>query len=106
MTNLTRGRRVATVAEIEQPGDYCGPVTGERGTDDRPTVFFLHPRSRDEGAVGGQRSIACVSMPPHVFRECSDGSLEVRESIAVYWRNGEPAAFHGYLDEGNVWREC
>lgn len=25
------GRRVATIAEIERPGDYCGPVKGYTG---------------------------------------------------------------------------
>jgi hypothetical protein len=98
------GRRVATISEIERAGDYYGPVVGESGTDERPTVFFLHPRARDEGAIGGQRSVACVATPPHVFRECPDGSLEIRESIAVYWRADTPAVWHGYLDEGHVWR--
>lgn len=93
------GRRVATVSEIEQPGDYCGPIMGHHHSDpaqDRPSVLFIPP--------SGSRSRHRVASPPHVFRECADGSLEIRESIAcgvssgVYW--------HGYLDEGHVWREC
>jgi hypothetical protein len=62
-------------------------------------VFFLLPNARDEGAPAGQRSIHHVVSPPHVFRECVDGSLEIRESI------GAMPFWHGYLDEGNVWSE-
>lgn len=95
MSNLV-GRRVATVEDIEQPGDYAGPISGYTG--DKPAVFFLLPNSRDEDAKGGQRSVHHVVSPPHVFRECADGSLEIRESIGAmpYW--------HGYLDAGHVWR--
>ena len=108
------GRRVASWAEIEQPGDYFGPVTGYTGpapgvsAEDYladtslglPAVFFLLPNSRDEDAPAGQRSVHHVCSPPHVFRECPDGSLEIRESIGAmpYW--------HGYLDEGHVWRSA
>lgn len=35
------GRRVATVAEIEQPGDYCGPIKGYTGEKET--------KVRDEG---------------------------------------------------------
>ena len=40
------GRRVQSIAEIEQPGGYCGPVTGY--TAGLPAVFF------DEGHVWRQ----------------------------------------------------
>ena len=92
------GRRVASLAEIEHPGDYCGPVPcfcceGE------PACFFLLPNARDEGASGGQRSVNHVHFPPHTYRECADGSLEIRASLGCmpYW--------HGYLDQGNAWRQ-
>jgi hypothetical protein len=39
-------------------------------------------------------------MPPHVFTEQEDGSLEIRESIL-----SGSCGWHGYLDAGNVWRE-
>lgn len=90
------GRRVATMDEIERAGDYCGPITGL--TDDKVACFFLLPNARDEGAQGGQRAVHHVTFPPHRYRECEDGSLEIRESIgAMPW-------WHGYLDEGHVWR--
>lgn len=106
------GRRVHSLAEVRRPGDYYGPSTGRTGpapgvTTEAylenislglPAVFFLLPNSRDEGAPAGQRSIHHVCSPPHVFRECSDGSLEIRESI------GAMPFWHGYLDEGHVWR--
>lgn len=90
------GRRVASMAEIERPGDYFGPATGWTG--DKLSVFFLLPNGRDDDAPRGQRSVHHVSSPPHRFRECSDGSLEIRESI------GAMPFWHGYLDEGHVWR--
>jgi hypothetical protein len=79
-----------------EPGDYCGPVT----FDGSLSCYFLLPNARDEGAVGGQRAIHHVNFPPHTYRECADGSLEIRNSIGAmpYW--------HGYLDEGDLWREC
>lgn len=74
-------------------GDYCGPVTGYTG--DRPAVFYLLP-----GAGG--RGLRHVTSPPHTFRECSDGSLEIRASILH--QDGDGWSWHGYLDEGNNWR--
>jgi hypothetical protein len=91
------GRRVADISDLERPGDYCGPITGYTGPD-TPAVFFLLPNARDKDAPRGQSHIHHVVSPPHVFRECPDGSLEIRQSIGAmpYW--------HGYLDEGHVWR--
>lgn len=99
------GRRVATVHDIERPGDYCGPITGFTG----PAVscFFLLPNAHGEPVLeeaapnrAGQRSIHHVNFPPHTYRECPDGSLEIRNSI------GAQPFWHGFLDEGHVWREC
>ena len=94
----TPARRVATFAEIDQPGDYCGPMLCFV-CDGEQSCFFLLPNSRDEGGAPQQRSVNHVHFPPHVYRECPDGSLEIRESIGAqpYW--------HGYLDEGNIWRQ-
>lgn len=80
------------------PGDYCGPVMGY--SDDRPAVFFVLPL--DGGSIGGG-FLLHVCSPPHVFRECDDGSLEIRESIAC--SNAQGMYWHGYLDEGNIWRQ-
>lgn len=91
------GRRVATIDDIERPGDYCGPITGYTGPGGE-ACFFLLPNARDEGAPPEQRAIHHVAFPPHTYRECADGSLEIRASIgAMPW-------WHGYLDEGHVWR--
>lgn len=92
------GRRVDSVSEVEQPGDYCGPVTGYTG--DKEACFYLLPNSRDDDAPPGARSLHHVTFPPHVYRECDDGSLEIRESI------GAMPFWHGYLDEGHTWRAC
>jgi len=99
------GRRVATVEEIERPGDYCGPISTEPWTGRKLPMavagcFFLLPNALDEGAQPGQRAVHHVLFPPHTYRESAGGSLEIRNSIGAqpYW--------HGFLDEGHVWREC
>jgi hypothetical protein len=78
-----------------EPGDYMGPVRGYTG--DKEAVFFLLPCARDEGISPNLRSLHHVVSPPHVFRECSDGSLEIRASIGV-------PEWHCWLNEGNVWQ--
>jgi hypothetical protein len=99
------GRRVGSIAEIEKPGDYYGPDTDYTGGI--PAVFFLKPNARDEDAPPGARSVQHVCSPPHVFRERPDGSLEIRNSIGNLI-GGDPATddgWHGFLDEGHVWRQ-
>lgn len=102
--DLTPGRRVTTIHDIELPGDYCGPITGYTG--DVEACFFLLPNARSElvqaedvPGRAGQRAIHHVAFPPHTYRECADGSLEIRASI------GAMPFWHGYLDEGHIWRE-
>jgi hypothetical protein len=101
------GRRVASFAEIEQPGDYFGPTTEYTGGG--PAVFFLKPNARDEGVPPRARSVQHVCSPPHTFRECPDGSLEIRASISNLCRGdvggNTDDGWHGYLDEGHVWRQ-
>ena len=75
-----------------------GPIMGYTG--DCPAVFFLLPIARDPGASENARRQHHVVSPPHQFRECDDGSLEIRESIL------EKDTWHGYLDEGHEWRTC
>ncbi len=93
MADVT-GRRVASPGEIERPGDYSGPVSGY--TAGKEACFFSGPRC---GHLGH------VTFPPHAYRECPDGSLEIRASILIH-PHGDCAAWHGYLDEGHAWREC
>lgn len=100
------GRRVASLAEVERPGDYFGPVIGYTG--DLPAVFFLKPNARDPGVPARSRSVQHVCCPPHVFRECPDGSLEIRASISSRLRGDTTGVsddgWHGFLDEGHSWR--
>lgn len=87
----------------EQPGDYCGPVVGYTGPF--PAVFFLKPNARDSKANARARSVQHVISPPHTFRECPDGSLEIRNSISDFAGAGSVSDdWHGFLDEGHVWR--
>jgi hypothetical protein len=104
---LVKGRRIpldkkahGLLGKLTEPGDYAGPTTAY--TDGRPAVFFLLPIARDTDAPPQARALHHVTSPPHVFRECSDGSLEIRESIGA----GSPRYWHGYLDEGHEWREA
>lgn len=89
----------------EQAGDYSGPV--DIG-DGKTAVYFLLPIAGDDDVPPGGRSLHSVHSPPHVFRECPDGSLEIRESIGAYGHNdaakNQGHIWHGYLDEGHVWR--
>jgi hypothetical protein len=100
--STTIGRRVGSFAEIERPGDYFGPDTDFTGGV--PAVFFLKPNARDDDAPRCAGSIQHVTFPPHTYRECPDGSLEIRASIGSVV-GGEDDHWHGYLDEGNVWRQ-
>jgi hypothetical protein len=96
------GRRVRTVHEIEKPGDYCGPIKGYTGPN--LSCFFLKPNARDEGVKPISRSIQHVDFPPHTYRECPDGSLEIRASISDLRAGGtESDGWHGFLNEGHVW---
>lgn len=88
-------------AALEQPGDYCGPIPY---ADDRQAVFVLLPCAEDPDVDPNVRSRITIQSPPHTFRECDDGSLEIRASIGVYGRDGKTFAWHGWLDEGNRWR--
>jgi hypothetical protein len=96
------GRRVQSMDDIERPGDYFGPTTAYTGG--KPAVFFLKPNARDDDAPKIARSVQHVTSPPHVFRECPDGSLEIRESISDR-RQGSTASdgWHGYLNQGHEW---
>jgi len=90
-----KGRRLPLGTFPTEPGDYMGPITGYTG--DVPAVFFLPPNARDPGIPPGGRAVHHVVSPPHTFRECADGSLEIRASLGCpHW--------HGYLDEGHEWR--
>lgn len=89
------GRRVKSFEEIERPGDYFGPTA-------QNLVWFLLPTARDDDAPPSARGLLHVASPPHCYRECDDGSLEIRESIS-----DQPCStgWHGFLDEGHVWRQ-
>jgi hypothetical protein len=96
------------VPGIEQPGDYFGPC-GDY-TNGIPAVFFLKPNARDADAPPGARSVQHVCSPPHTFRECPDGSLEIRASISNLLRGDADGhsddGWHGWLDEGHAWRQA
>lgn len=101
------GRRVQSFTDIDRPGDYFGPTTEYTGS---PAVFFLKPNARDEGVLPRSRSVQHVCSPPHTFRECpDDGSLEIRASISNLCAGdvggNTDDGWHGYLDEGHVWRQ-
>jgi hypothetical protein len=100
-----KGRRLPLGMYPREPGDYMGPIMH----DGRLTVFFLKPNARDIDAPRIARAIHHVVSPPHKFRECADGSLEIRESLGDRHAefDGEVSdGWHGYLDEGHQWRKC
>jgi hypothetical protein len=108
VTVLSPARRVASFDDLAQAGDYTGPRSVIYGPgDERAAVWFLLPghKGKDKFDRPDEHSgLHGVYEPPWVFRECADGSLEIRESIGC----GDAGAgyyWHGYLDEGNVWRQ-
>lgn len=105
MPILTTARRVPSFDDLVQAGDYSGPHPIIRGDDrEERAVYYLLPIHRGwdkfDHRFPGSGVHMCTE-PPWVFRECADGSLEIRESIAA----GEPRIWHGFLDRGNIWRE-
>lgn len=64
-------------------------------TGDVPAVFLWPP---------GAPRFGHVTSPPHIFRECPDGSLEIRNSI-LFKQEHYGFDWHGFLDEGHTWRE-
>ena len=111
--DVTPARRVPVPASGDanevifdlEPGDYCGPFDGYTGG--KPAVFFRLPVKADDehDPMVGLGGIRHVVSPPHVFRECPDGSLEIRESLGCDLLPGGGYRWHGYLDAGHRWRE-
>lgn len=116
------GRRVATEDDIEKAGDYCLSLVTVQGHD-VPQVWFLLPlhegKERTEIGPDGEpytisgvydhptegSGLHGVSSPPWTFRECEDGSVEVRASILSGKTDERPEGYwHGYLDCGHQWR--
>lgn len=101
------GHRVATFDDIERAGDYFGPTPVNTSEGQKRYVYFLLPIH--EGVDKFDRptrgsGIHGVSEPPWTFRECADGSLEIRASIACGRHDAEGEYWHGFLDEGHIWR--
>jgi hypothetical protein len=102
---ITPARRVASLDDLTQAGDYTGPDSIMYGDEERQMVRFLLPlhEGKDWGDRPTQGSgVHMVTSPPWTFRECPDGSLEIRASIGC---GPQPYYWHGYLDEGNIWRQ-
>lgn len=99
---ITKGRRVNSFSEIIEPGDYFGPTKPEGANSEY--CYFLLPIPLTD-----YRSLHSVSFPPHTYRECEDGSLEIRNSIGAHGSKcgseSNEYIWHGFLDEGHNWRE-
>jgi hypothetical protein len=105
VTQRTAGRRVAAFDDIERAGDYSGPHPVKRDGREDTVVWFLLPthKGADKFDRADEHSgLHGVYEPPWTFRECPDGSLEIRPSIGC---GHQPYYWHGYLDEGHVWRQ-
>jgi hypothetical protein len=102
------GRRVADLDALEQAGDYCLSMIEDDGVTKR-AVWFLLPihegTTRFDRPTRGS-GLHMVTEPPWTFRECPDGSIEIRASIACGRHDPSGEYWHGFLDEGHVWRSC
>jgi hypothetical protein len=102
--DITDARRVFSFDEIEKAGDYFLGQIDDGGVI-KPMVWFLLPthKGTDKFDRPDEHSgLHGLTEPPWTIRECGDGSIEVRASIGC---GPEPYYWHGYLDEGNHWRE-
>jgi hypothetical protein len=106
MAILSPARRVARPEDLERAGDYTGPAEIQWGDETRLRVMFLLPvhQGADRFDYGARQGSGqhMITQPPWTFRECPDGSLEIGGSIGC---GPEPYYWHGYLDEGNTWRQ-
>ena len=105
MSALSQARRVPTLDDLERAGDYTGPHPIERGDKTERVVWFLLPTHKGADMfdrLDEHSGLHGVYEPPWTFRECPDGSLEIRASIGC---GPQPYYWHGYLDEGNTWRQ-
>lgn len=102
------GRRVATFDDIERAGDYYLGSVNDHGTVKRQLWFLLPLHEGDtkfDRPTPGS-GLHGISEPPWTFRECEDGSVEVRASILCGRTDANPEGYwHGFLDEGHVWRQ-
>jgi len=105
------GRRVDTFDDLERAGDYLYVREGEPDSVEGETasLWFLLPTH--EGATKFDRptrgsGVHRIMEPPWTLRECADGSVEARASIACGRHDPEGEYWHGYLDEGHQWRTC
>lgn len=99
-----------TFDDLERPGDYTGPhQVGGYPEGPRGSVWFLLPihegQTKFDRPTRGS-GVHGVTSPPWDFRECADGSLEIRASIACGRPDPEGEYWHGYLDEGHIWRQA
>jgi hypothetical protein len=102
---VTLARRVPTQDDIVKAGDYSGPHPIVMNGEDHQVIWFLLPTHKGEDKfdhVDEHSGLHGVYSTLWTFRECEDGSLEIRPSIGC---GKQPYYWHGYLDEGNSWRE-
>lgn len=101
------GRRVESLDDLELAGDYCLGAINDHGVTKRQVWFLLpiHEGSHKFDRPTRGSGLHGVTEPPWTFRECPDGSIEIRASIACGGREPEGEYWHGYLDEGHLWRQ-
>jgi hypothetical protein len=106
---VTVGRRVDSIEAITQGGDYwLNPAGGEGAR----SLWFLLPGDElttetalPDDTTYQRPNMVRIAEPIWTFRECPDGSVEVRASILVHGQDGTSERWHGYLDEGHRWRQ-
>lgn len=105
MNTFSPARRVHSIDELEQAGDYwLTEVLWHDGP--RREVFFLLPLH--VGEHWGDRptrgsGIHGAPEPPWTITEHPDGSVEIVGSIACGRHDAEGEYFHGWLRAGNQW---
>ncbi len=115
MAETWPARRVEFFGDLEHAGDYALGSIDDHGESKRAMWFLLpiHEGETKYDRPSRGSGIHGVYEPPWTFRECDDGSIEIRASIACGHHDIDPDTgeqlgeyWHGYLDEGNTWRSC
>lgn len=104
--DITIGRRVRTIDELELPGDYFYNPGAEPDGAGHISLWFILPTAKSADHWAEPRSPHNgrhrIASPIWTIMEHEDGSVSAQPSIGL---GAQPYYWHGYLDEGHRWRE-
>lgn len=105
--DLSPARRVMSLDEVQQPGDYFYNAAAAPDADGQVSLWFLLPTADPDNALENSyerkhNGLHRIASPIWTITEHEDGSVSSQPSIGC---GVQPYYWHGYLDPGNIWRE-